>query len=79
MFDKILLISGKVNLNVDGYALTGRVMQVEKDSNLITAHLATFTDKDGIKVSGDVIEFDLISKNYKVTKPVGSAYMYMKN
>lgn len=79
MLDKILLISGNVNLNVDGYALTGRVLQVDKDSNLITAHLATFTDKNGIKVSGDVIEFDLISKNYKITKPVGSAYMYMKN
>ncbi len=79
MFDKTLMISGNVKLRVDGYGLTGRVLQVDKDSNLITAHLATFTDKDGIKVSGDVIEFDLISKNYKVTKPVGSAYMYMKN
>ncbi|WP_165501683.1 M56 family metallopeptidase [Pedobacter frigiditerrae] len=75
MLDKILLISGKVNLNVDGYALTGRVMQVEKDSNLITAHMATFTDKNGHKVNGDVIEFDLISKNYKVAQPVGAAYM----
>jgi N-acetylmuramoyl-L-alanine amidase len=79
MLDKILLITGKVNLNIDGYALTGRVMQVEKDSNLIKAHMATLTDRNGIKVSGDVIEFDLISKNYKVTQPVGAAYMYMKN
>ncbi|WP_316769288.1 M56/M15 family metallopeptidase [Pedobacter frigiditerrae] len=79
MLDKILLVSGKVSINVDGYALTGRVMQAEKGSNLITAHIATFTDKNGVKVSGDVIEFDLISKNYKITKPVGDAYMYLKN
>ncbi|RZK52675.1 MAG: hypothetical protein EOO91_18935 [Pedobacter sp.] len=73
--DRTLTVSGNVKLKIDGYALNGKVLQVEKDSNLIKAHMATFTDKNGYKVSGDVIEFDLISKNYKVTQPVGAAYM----
>ena len=79
ILDKTLFIRGNVKLNLDGYSLNGRVLTVDKDSNLITAHLATLINKDGSIINADVIEFDLISKNYKVTKPVGAAYMYMKN
>jgi hypothetical protein len=74
MGSSLLVLSGKVNLTLDGYSLKAITVTVNKDSYLFTAHVATLITPNGTKVSGDVIEFDLYSKKYKVIKEVGSTY-----
>jgi N-acetylmuramoyl-L-alanine amidase len=69
-----LLLSGEPNLNLDGYSLNAKVFQVNKDSNLITAHVATLICPNGTKLSADVIEFNPISKNYKAVNASGTVY-----
>jgi len=74
IMDKTLIVSGKVKLNIDKYLFNAKVVTVDKNSNIITAHVATLTTPEGYKISGDKIEYDALLKKYTVTEPVGSIY-----
>lgn len=71
VLDNMLIVRGKVELNFDGYLLSAKLMNVDKWSNLITAHLATLTSPDGTSLSGDEIVFDVTNKSAKATKAKG--------
>lgn len=74
IMDKTLIVSGKVKLNIDKYLFNAKVVTVDKNSNIITAHVATLTTPEGYKISGDKIEYDALLKKYTVTEPTGSIY-----
>ena len=69
-----MLLTGKINLNIDKYSLNAKVIKVDRNSNIITAHMASITDANGMKVNGDVIEFDVVSKKATIANPFGSLY-----
>lgn len=76
MMGQAVIMSEKddIEIKIDGYTINAIAFNVYRNSNLINAHMATLTDKSGNKISGDVIEFDLTSKSYKVTKAKGTIY-----
>jgi N-acetylmuramoyl-L-alanine amidase len=74
IMNKTLMVSGKVKMNIDKYLFNAQVVTVDKNSNVITAHVATLTTPEGYKISGDKIEYNTLLKKYTVTEPSGSIY-----
>jgi len=71
--DRVTL-GGTIDLTLDGYRITAKVLEAGQNSEKITAHLASLTTKSGVKISGDMIEFDVVSKDYRVIKATGEQY-----
>jgi|GEM_PF-592646 len=73
IMDRVTL-GGTIDLTLDGYRITAKVLEAGQNSEKITAHLASLTTKSGVKISGDMIEFDVVSKDYRVIKATGEQY-----
>ncbi|MFD0939894.1 N-acetylmuramoyl-L-alanine amidase [Pedobacter boryungensis] len=74
IMNKTLIVSGNVKLNIDKFLFNAKVFTVDKNSDVIVAHVATLTTPEGYQISGDKIEYNTLLKKYTVTQPVGSVY-----
>lgn len=64
--DRTLLLTGKVNLGVDGYFIRAKGISAQNQSNILSAYFAVLYTKDNQVIKADHIDFDVISKEYKI-------------
>lgn len=67
VYDMIALMGG-ATINLDNYSLKGRLITGKENSNTLTVHDGTLTDKNGKVVSAEELEFDVATKKYKIIK-----------
>ncbi|RZL31950.1 MAG: hypothetical protein EOP00_34530 [Pedobacter sp.] len=67
IMDRVVL-AGKIDFTLDGFKINASVLEARQNSEKIIAHYASLTTKDGVKVIGDRVEFDAVTKDYKVLK-----------
>jgi hypothetical protein len=61
-----LMLFGNAKVNVDGYLINGKLISVNRYSNIITAYLGSITTANKMELKGDKIEFDFNTKQVKL-------------
>jgi co-chaperonin GroES (HSP10) len=61
-----LMLFGNAKVNVDGYLINGKLITVNRYSNIITAYLGSITTTNKMEMKGDKIEFDFSTKEVKL-------------
>lgn len=74
ILDQPRLLMGAIVIQGTDYVLNAKLLEADPITNIIKAHLASVLLANGSKLSGDIIEYDIVSKNYKITNRSGSLY-----
>jgi len=65
----VVAIRADAKINIDGYKLKGNLITCKENSNVLTAHHASLTDRNGKVINAEELQFDILTKAYKIIKP----------